>query len=77
MEPFIGQIILFAGNFAMRGWSACDGRLLPISQYEALFSILGTTYGGNGVSNFALPKFDKVGEATYLIALEGVYPPRN
>lgn len=55
MEPFIGQIILFAGNFAPRGWALCDGQLLPISQNQALFSILGTTYGGDGRTTFGLP----------------------
>ncbi|MGJ8637108.1 MAG: phage tail protein [Phycisphaerales bacterium] len=55
MEPFIGQIMLFAGNFAVRGWALCDGQLLPISQHSALFSILGTQYGGNGESTFGLP----------------------
>ena len=55
MDPFIGQIIMFGGNFAPRGWSFCDGQLLPISQYSALFSILGTYYGGDGRSTFALP----------------------
>ena len=55
MEPFIGQITIFAGNFAPKGWAMCDGRLLPISQYSALFSILGTTYGGDGRTTFALP----------------------
>ena len=55
MEPFIGQIIMFAGNFAPRGWAFCDGQLLPISQNTALFSILGTTYGGDGRTTFALP----------------------
>lgn len=55
MEPFIGQIMLFAGNFAVRGWALCDGQLLPISSNSALFSILGTTYGGDGISTFALP----------------------
>lgn len=55
IEPFIGEISLFAGNFPPRGWAFCDGQLLPISQNTALFSLLGTTYGGNGVSNFALP----------------------
>ncbi len=53
--PFIGQIMLFAGNFAPRGWALCNGQLLSISQNTALFSILGTTYGGDGVNNFALP----------------------
>jgi microcystin-dependent protein len=54
-EPFIGQIMMFAGNFAPRGWATCDGQLLSIAQNTALFSILGTTYGGNGQTNFALP----------------------
>jgi microcystin-dependent protein len=55
MEPFIGEIKLFAGNFAPRGWAFCDGQLLPISQWQALFSILGTMYGGDGRTTFALP----------------------
>lgn len=55
MEPFIGQIIMFGGNFAPRGWALCDGQLLSIAQHSALFSILGTTYGGDGVSTFGLP----------------------
>jgi len=55
MDPFLGEIKLFAGNFAPRAWAYCDGQLLPISQYSALFSILGTTYGGDGRTTFALP----------------------
>jgi len=54
-EPFVGQLMMFAGNFAPYGWQQCNGQILPISQYTALFSLLGTTYGGNGTSNFALP----------------------
>ncbi|MCW2118610.1 phage tail protein [Flavobacterium sp. 7A] len=54
-EPFIGQISMFAGNFAPRGWAFCDGQLLAISQNTALFSILGTTYGGDGRTTFGLP----------------------
>ena len=54
-EPLVGEIGLFAGNFAPRGWAFCDGQLLPISSNTALFSILGTTYGGDGRTNFALP----------------------
>ena len=53
--PFIGQITMFGGNFAPRGWALCDGQLLPINSYSALFSILGTTYGGDGRTTFALP----------------------
>jgi microcystin-dependent protein len=54
-EPFLGQIIIFGGNFAPQGWAFCDGTLLSISQNTALFSLLGTTYGGNGTTTFALP----------------------
>jgi microcystin-dependent protein len=53
--PFLGEIYMFAGNFAPRGWALCAGQLLSISQNAALFSLLGTTYGGDGVSTFALP----------------------
>jgi len=55
LEPFIAEIIMFGGNFAPRGWAFCDGQLLPIAQNQALFSILGTTYGGDGRTTFALP----------------------
>jgi microcystin-dependent protein len=55
MEPFIGQIMMVGFNFAPRGWAFCDGQLLPISQNQALFSLLGTTYGGDGHTTFALP----------------------
>jgi microcystin-dependent protein len=54
-EPFIGEIKMFAGNFAPKGWAFCNGQVLPLAQNQALFAILGTTYGGNGVNNFALP----------------------
>lgn len=54
-EPFLAEIRIFAGNFAPQGWAFCDGQLLPISQNTALFSLLGTTYGGDGESTFALP----------------------
>ena len=55
MEPFVGQICLFGFDFAPRGWMLCNGQLLPINQYQALFALLGTTYGGNGTTTFALP----------------------
>ncbi|NIF07572.1 phage tail protein [Chryseobacterium sp. Tr-659] len=55
MEEYIGIVKLFAGNFAPRGWMFCDGSLLSISRNSALFSILGTTYGGDGITTFALP----------------------
>ena len=54
-EPFIGQIQIWGGNFAPRGWAFCNGTLLPIAQNTALFSILGTTYGGDGRTTFGLP----------------------
>ena len=55
MEPFLGQIQLFGFNFAPRGWAFCNGQLLPISQNSALFSLLGTIYGGDGRTTFGLP----------------------
>jgi microcystin-dependent protein len=54
-NPFVAEIRIFTGNFAPKGWALCNGQLLPISQNTALFSLLGTTYGGDGKSNFALP----------------------
>ena len=55
MDPFLGQITLFPYNFAPFGWALCEGQILPIQQYSALFALLGTQFGGNGTSNFALP----------------------
>lgn len=55
MEPFMGQIVLFGGSFAPRGWAFCEGQLLAISSNTALYSVLGTEYGGDGRSTFALP----------------------
>lgn len=57
-EPFVAEIRILAFSFAPRGWATCDGQLLPISQNTALFSLLGTTYGGDGRSTFALPNLD-------------------
>src|SRR2546423_15053622 len=54
-DPFVAEIRMFAGNFAPKGWALCDGQLLPISQNTALFSLVGTFYGGDGKSTFALP----------------------
>ena len=54
-NPFVAEIRIFTAGFAPKGWAQCDGQLMPISQNTALFSLLGTTYGGNGTSNFALP----------------------
>jgi microcystin-dependent protein len=55
MNPFLGQLLLVPYNFQPTGWMFCNGQILPIAQYTALFSLLGTTYGGDGQSNFALP----------------------
>lgn len=54
-EPFIAEVRIFASNFAPRGWAFCDGQLLPIAQYTALFSLVGTTYGGDGRTSLGLP----------------------
>src|SRR5690349_3101496 len=54
-DPYLGEIRPFAFNFPPKGWAFCDGQILPINQNQALFSLLGTTYGGNGVTTFALP----------------------
>jgi microcystin-dependent protein len=54
-QPYIGEIRMFGGNFAPQGWAFCNGQLLAISQYDALFNLIGTTYGGDGVNTFGLP----------------------
>jgi microcystin-dependent protein len=54
-QPYVGEVRMFAGNFAPAGWMFCSGQLLPISEYETLFNLIGTTYGGDGQSTFALP----------------------
>src|SRR6059058_3181460 len=54
-QPYVGEIRMFAGNFAPAGWMFCEGQLLPISENEILFNLIGTTYGGDGQSTFALP----------------------
>jgi microcystin-dependent protein len=59
-DPFVAEIRMFGGNFAPRGWAQCNGQLLPISQNTALFSLIGTFYGGNGQTTFALPNFQGV-----------------
>jgi microcystin-dependent protein len=54
-QPYVGEVRMFAGNFAPAGWMFCEGQLLPISEYETLFNLIGTTYGGDGQSTFELP----------------------
>src|SRR3954447_2797584 len=81
-EPFLGEIRMFGGDFAPRGWARCHGQLLPIADHAPLFSLIGTTYGGDGVETFALPDLreDAAPAAplpiTFIIALAGVYPSR-
>lgn len=77
MEPVLGMIYLFAGNFAPVGYAMCDGQLVAIYQNQALFAVIGTTYGGNGVQNFALPKLTGPEGTNYLIAIRGVFPSRD
>lgn len=81
MDPFIGEIRLVGFSFAPRGWALCDGRDMSIAQNQALFALLGTTYGGDGRSTFKLPKLPQTPSATpsgiYIIALNGIFPPRD
>ena len=82
MDPFPGEIRLFPYNFVPSGWAACDGSVLPISPNMALFSLLGTLYGGDGQSNFALPDLRgkvpfSAGQGTYCIAMRGLFPSRD
>jgi hypothetical protein len=79
-DPFLGEVILVPYNFAPRGWIFAEGQLLPISQNTALFSLLGTTYGGDGRTTFALPDMralEPVCGMHYIIALQGIFPSRQ
>ena len=78
-QAYIGAIVLVGFNFAPTGWAFCNGQLLAINEYMALFSLLGTTYGGNGQTDFALPKLDAgslQSGLNYIICLNGIYPSR-
>lgn len=90
VDALLAEVRLFAGNFAPRGWAACDGQLLPIASHDAVFSLMGTMYGGDGRTTFGLPnlkaaqeklKPDKAGKdaATprYVVAMAGLYPSRH
>src|ERR1700692_4652222 len=78
-QPYVGECRIFAGNFAPAGWMFCEGQLLPISDYETLFNLIGTTYGGDGQSTFALPNLaaraplhmGSNGTSTYTIGVNG------
>lgn len=80
-EPFIGEITIFAGSYSPRGFAFCEGQLLQISQYTALFSNLGVRYGGDGRTTFALPDLKEAEKSLagvrYIIALQGLFPARN
>ena len=79
MDPYIGQIELFPYTYEPMGWALCNGRLLSISAYDVLFSLIGTQYGGDGQTNFALPNLqgtEPIRGMNYYIALEGMYPIR-
>jgi len=86
-EPYLSEIMLVGSNFCPRGWMEADGRLLAITENQALFSLLGTAYGGDGRTTFALPdlrvagpfpKFkDNPGSFKWCIAVQGIYPSRN
>jgi len=76
---FLGQVVTFAFGFAPIGWAPCQGQLLRITQNQELFSLLGTTYGGNGVTTFAVPNLAPIssGGPGYYIATDGIYPTRQ
>ena len=81
-NSYVGEITLFAGNYAPKGWAFCNGQLLSIQENLVLFAVIETTYGGNGSTNFALPKLNedkaiRERKAQYIIALEGRFPYKN
>jgi microcystin-dependent protein len=77
MDCYLGQVQLFAYMFVPRCWAPCNGQILQIQHHEALFSLLGTMYGGDGIHTFALPKLDPIGDVNYYVCVEGQYPPRS
>ncbi|MEM7132602.1 MAG: tail fiber protein [Chloroflexota bacterium] len=77
MDPYLGQIQAFAFNYAPRGWAECNGQLLPIEQNQALYSLLGTRYGGDGRTTFALPNLQGSDpNVNVCIAVDGIFPSR-
>jgi len=78
-QAFIGSILLVGFNFAPQNWFLCNGQTLPISQYQALFALIGTTYGGDGQTNFVLPKLNASAlqqGLSYIICVNGIFPLR-
>ncbi|WP_218511353.1 phage tail protein [Variovorax sp. dw_308] len=79
MDPILASIQLFAFNFAPLNWMVCDGSLVPISQHAAVFSLVGTTYGGDGMTNFGLPNLkgkEPVPGSVFCICMQGIFPQR-
>lgn len=81
-DAYIGEIRMIAGGYCPQGYAEAQGQLLPIAQHDALFALLGTSFGGNGTVHFALPKLAPLVSANgagvlYCIALQGFFPPRN
>jgi len=82
MQPFIGEIRLFPYNFAPAGWAACNGSLLSIQQYSNLFQVIGSVFGGDGRTTFALPDLRSnapfsSGQGTYCMAVQGIFPTQS
>ncbi|WP_188054356.1 phage tail protein [Sphingosinithalassobacter sp. CS137] len=76
-QSFLGEVLLVGSNFCPAGTMDADGRLLPIQQYSALFSLYGTTYGGDGATSFAIPKLTPpLAGMHYCVVVDGAYPPR-
>ena len=78
MESMTAEVKYFAGNYApVPGWAFCDGKIMPISKYQALFSLLGDNFGGDGRTTFALPKIEDLNGCKAIICLDGIYPSRS
>jgi microcystin-dependent protein len=83
MDGYTGTVLLFAGNYAPQNWASCEGQVLPIEQNQVLFSIIGSQFGGDGSTNFALPDLRKAAPAgpnstlRYIICVMGLYPNRE
>ncbi len=78
MNPLMGTILLTGFDYAPKGWAVCDGTLVQIQSNTMLFALLGNRYGGDGQTTFGLPKLEAAdGISTYIIATEGVFPPRD
>ena len=77
MNPYLGEIILVAFSYAPKGWLKCQGQYLQIAQNSALFSLLGTTYGGDGMSTFRLPTITAPTDMNYIICIQGSFPSHD